>query len=158
MSRRTVSILTFIVLMISLTFLLLFMKTQSKANQAEEEAVSLIEYEMPVKQVHHFYWTTIQKAYFSLDFTNGDDERKYAIIEQDGGQSHYFDYDTLITQEEAASIAQSEKDIQKIIQVRLGLKDTLPIWEVTSKQEDGRLDYLYIDATTGDIVDSIENI
>ena len=158
MSRRSVSILTFIVLMILLTFLLLFMKTQSKVNQAESEAVTLIEYEMPVKAVNQFYWTTIQDAYFSLDFTNADDDRKYAIIEQDGGHVHYFDYSALLTQEEAASIIEEENEGINLLQTRLGLKDTIPVWEVTSKQHDGTLIYFYIDATTGNLVDTIENI
>ena len=72
LNRKVVSTLTIILLLVLLSFSWLFWRSQTRIQQAEAEAIKLVEYDYPVKKVNKFYWTTINKAYFSLDFVSDD--------------------------------------------------------------------------------------
>lgn len=84
MTRYMITTLVSLALVICLSFLLLFSKSQAKYNQAEKEAVDLVSYDYDVKQVKNFYWSTTDATYFSLDFIDQDLQERYAIIPQEG--------------------------------------------------------------------------
>lgn len=58
MKRRTVSILTFILLVVMISLLSVFMASQAHLSRAEEETIALVEVDHTVKKVNQFYWTT----------------------------------------------------------------------------------------------------
>ncbi|MCW6659698.1 PepSY domain-containing protein [Aerococcaceae bacterium NML191292] len=158
MNRKTVSILTFICLLILLCFTWLFWQSQTKISQAESEAVKLVEYDYPVKSVKRFYWVTIDQTYFSLFFEDKDGQERYAIIARDGGKAQYYTPNDIISEEDAISIAKGDVNPHKILQARLGIMDDKPVWEVTFKNANGTLTYYYLNATNGEWIEKIENI
>lgn len=158
MNRKTVSILTVISLLMLLGFTWLFWKSQTKINQAEAEAVKLVEYDYSVKSVQDFDWVTLDQTYFSLYFKDQDDQQRYAIIEREGGKVHYFTPQEIISEEDAISITKGDMKPHKILEARLGLLEDKPVWEVTLKNDNGTLTYYYLNATNGEWVKKIENI
>ena len=158
MKRRTVSLLSLLILLVMAFFLFLFMRSQASFNQAEEEAVRLVSYDHDISAVNYFYWTTTDGTYFSLDFTDGEGQDYYAIIAQDGGEVSYYTHDDLISKEDALSITLNDKDPYELMQVRLGLFEEKPVWEVTIKNDNDTISYYYLNAKNGQWVQSIENI
>ncbi|MDO4432136.1 MAG: hypothetical protein Q4B80_02340 [Aerococcaceae bacterium] len=158
MNRKTVSILTTILLIVLLGFSWLYWRSQTYMGQAEVEAVQRVEYDYPVKKVNRFYWTTIKQAYFSLDFVDENDQRRYAIIARNGGEAVYFTAEELISEEDAQAITVSDLKPHKILHTRLGLMEAIPVWEVALKNENGTLTYYYLNAINGEWIQKIENI
>lgn len=158
MNRKTVSILTAIFLVLLMSILGVFMQSQARVNQAEEETVSLVEFDYAVDKINKFYWVTTDNTFFSLDFIDEEGVQHFAIVAQDGGDIQYFGENEIISEQDASDIATNEMAAMKIIQTRLGLLDNKPIWEVTLKNENNTLTYYYIDASTGQWVKTISNI
>ncbi|MBG9979850.1 hypothetical protein HZY91_01010 [Facklamia sp. DSM 111018] len=158
MKRRTVSILTLILLIIMIALLSVFMGSQADLNRAEEELVALVEYDYQVKAINDFYWTTTDRSYFSLDFQDEKDQQIYAIVAREGGDIEYYQGDEIITEMDAKSITASAIENPNIIQTRLGKYQQKPIWEMTIKNSNQTITYYVIDAITGEWVQTISNI
>lgn len=135
-----------------------FMQSQARVNQAEEETVSLVEFDYAVDKINKFYWVTTDNTYFSLDFIDEEGAQHFAIVAQDGGDIQYYAENEIISEQDASDIAMNETSLMNIIQTRLGLLENKPVWEVTLKNENNTLTYFYIDASTGHWVKTISNI
>lgn len=158
MNRKTVSVLTAIFLVLLMSILGVFMQSQARVNQAEEETVSLVELDYAVDKINKFYWVTTDNTYFSLNFIDEEGAQHFAIVAQDGGDIQYYAENEIISEQDASDIAMNETSSIKIIQTRLGLLENKPVWEVTLKNENNTLTYYYIDASTGLWVKTISNI
>lgn len=135
-----------------------FMQSQARVNQAEEETVSLVELDYAVDKINKFYWVTTDNTYFSLNFIDEEGAQHFAIVAQDGGDIQYYAENEIISEQDASDIALNESSSMNIIQTRLGLLENKPVWEVTLKNENNTLTYYYIDASTGLWVKTISNI
>ncbi|MGX7108560.1 hypothetical protein [Facklamia miroungae] len=158
MSKRTVSILTFIILSIMIALLAVFMKSQTAYNLAQEEAIALVEYDHQVKKLKDFYWTTTDQATFALNFFDENNQQFYAIIERDGGDIQYYTVDELFTEDEAKSVTASQIENPNIMQARLGLYKSEPVWEMTLKNPNNSITYYLLSAKTGEWIQTISNI
>lgn len=159
LSRRTVSILTVIIAVILLFLLSVFMFSQRPIEQAREETTSLINIEYPVEDTSDFYWlTTPDETYFSLEFTTTDDKQMYAIVARDSGETVYYDYNELITNDDALAITVNDLDPLEVQQARLGLVENEPVWEVTYTDKESRMGYYYISAKDGSWIQTISNL
>lgn len=158
LTRKTISFLTglFLVLLVSLFFL--FIKTQDTIYRAEDESVKLVSYDHTVDRVNKFYWSTTDKTYFALDFNDDQNVRRYAIISQEGGEVVYYTADEIISEDDATSIVLNDVKPFKIIHMRLALLNNVPVWEATIKNENSTITYYTINATDGSWVQTIENI
>lgn len=136
----------------------MFMQSQARVNQAEEETVSLVEFDYTVDKINKFYWVTTDNTYFSLDFIDEEGAQHFAIVAQDGGDIQYYAENEIISEQDASDIAMNETSSLNIIQTRLGLLEDKPVWEVTLKNENNTLTYFYIHASTGRWVKTISNI
>ncbi|MGX7098939.1 hypothetical protein [Globicatella sanguinis] len=158
MSKKFISFLTFVLLTILVSLVLLFMRTQDSIYRAEDEAVKLISYDFKVENVNKFYWSTTDKTYFAVDFNDDRGQQHYAIITQEGGETNYYTKDEIITEDEATSIVLYDMQPDKIVQMRLAQINQEPIWEATIKNNNGTITYYIISAKDGTWIQTIENI
>lgn len=158
LSKRMVTTITVCLLVIFGSLLWLFIQSQQKITQAEEETRALVNLDYPIKTVNHFYWTSNQNSYFSLDFVDEAGQRRYAIINPNGGDIEYYTPSDIISSDDAVSIAASEYEIQKLLNVRLGMIDQKPVWEVVFNDENNFMTYYFIDAQTGEWLQTIGNL
>lgn len=134
------------------------MGSQSSLIQAQDEALLLVGVDHNVDQMNEFYWTTTDATYFSMDFSTESGERYYAIIEQDGGDIVYYQAGEIISEKDALAITASELEAPTILQARLGKYQEDPIWELTLKNDNGTISYYFLDAITGEWIQTISNI
>lgn len=130
----------------------------SSMAQARQEAVNLVELDYPVKQVDDFYWFSLEETYFSMSFFDDQGGYRYALINRDGGDITYYEVDEIISQGQAYDIAMEENELIEIKQVRLGMIDDRPVWEVTYEEQDESMTYYYINAESGNWIQTIENL
>jgi len=135
-----------------------FMQSQARINQAEEETVNLIKYDFNVDKINKFYWVTTDNTYFSLDFIDDEGVQHFAIVAKDGGDIQYFSENEIISEQDANDLTINETSMTNIIQTRLGLLNNEPVWEVTLKNDNNTLTYYYVNALTGLWVKTISNI
>lgn len=158
MNRKTVSVLTAIFLVLLISILGVFMQSQARIDQAEEETVNLVKYDFNVDKINKFYWITTDNTYFSLDFIDDEGVQHFAIVAQDGGDIQYFSENEIISEQDANDLTINETSMTNIIQTRLGLLNYEPVWEVTLKNDNNTLTYYYVNALTGLWVKTISNI
>ncbi|MGO4936915.1 hypothetical protein ACTQ54_04630 [Fundicoccus sp. Sow4_H7] len=158
MSRKTVTTISVILLVILVGLFWLFMESQASIYQAEDEAIAIIEADYPVDQVNEFYWVTFDETYFSTEFIDTDGVHRYAIISQEGGDTDYYTYDEIISEPQAKELTLSDLGEAEIIQARLGKMEMNPVWEVTLRNTNGTLTYYYLNASDGTWIQTIENI
>lgn len=158
MNRKTVSVLTAIFLVLLISILGVFMQSQARINQAEEETVNLVKYDFNVDKINKFYWVTTDNTYFSLDFIDDEGVHHFAIVAQEGGDIQYFSENEIISEQDANDLTINETSMTNIIQTRLGLLNNEPVWEVTLKNDNNTLTYYYVNALTGLWVKTISNI
>lgn len=158
MNRKTVSVLTAIFLVLLISILGVFMQSQARINQAEEETVNLVKYDFNVDKINKFYWVTTDNTYFSLDFIDDEGVQHFAIVAQEGGDILYFSENEIISEQDANDLTINETSMTNIIQTRLGLLNNEPVWEVTLKNDNNTLTYYYVNALTGLWVKTISNI
>lgn len=158
LSRKTVTTISIILLVILVGMFWLFMESQASIYQAEDEAVAIVEVDYPVKQVNEFYWVTFDETFFSLDFIDNQEVQRYAIISQEGGDTDYYTYDELISEPQAKELTLANMGEVDIIQARLGKLANNPVWEITLRNANGTLTYYYLNAVNGTWVQTIENI
>lgn len=157
LNRRVVSSLTIIFFVIFIGLSWIYLSSQARLKQAEDEALKLIGYDYTVKQVNQFYWTTIDTAYFSVDFVDQDGQERYALVEREGGTIHYFTPQDIISEKDAQAIAVNDTGANKILQTRLGMYQNIPAWEMTIRNDDQTLTYYTINAKDGTMVQRIDN-
>ncbi|MBF6977783.1 hypothetical protein IU403_01330 [Aerococcaceae bacterium zg-BR22] len=158
MSKKLISFLTIVFLILLISFSALFIRTQDRIYRAEDEAVKLVSYDHEVKKVNKFFWSTIDKTYFGLDFIGKDKKQHYALIAQDGGDTHYFTQNDIISEEDAKAITLNDVKPHRILQMRLSLLNAKPVWEATIKNKNGTLTYYTISAADGSWIQTIENL
>lgn len=158
LNRKTVSVLTAIFLVLLISILGVFMQSQARINQAEEETVNLVKYDFNVDKINKFYWVTTDNTYFSLDFIDDEGVHHFAIVAQEGGDIQYFSENEIISEQDANDLTINETSMTNIIQTRLGLLNNEPVWEVTLKNDNNTLTYYYVNALTGLWVKTISNI
>lgn len=158
MNRKVVSVLTALLLFILIGLLYIYGESTQSKVKAEEEALQLVGLDYTVDRVNDFDWFTLEESYFSLDFIDSEGIQRYAVIQQDGGDTAYFSSEEIISRTDAIAITLNDNENPEIIQARLGILDGRPVWEISFKVEDGTLTYYLINAKTGEWIQTIANI
>lgn len=127
-------------------------------NQAREEASSLASRRADLVTVEDFYWYNGSETYFTVTGINNEDENIVVIIRQEGGQITTFNRDETISEIDAVNQVRQEKNPEKILGSRIGIEDDQAIWEVSYRNENGRIGYYVISLETGEWLRTIDNI
>lgn len=159
MSQRTINLLTIAVILLILLSLLVYTTIQRPIKQARKEVIQLVSLDYPIEKVNAFYWLTAnQDAYFSLDFTDEEEQERYALVDRNSGDITYYEASDLLSHDEALAITKNDKEPSKLMQARLGQLDGKVVWEVSYKDADDLLNYYYLDATNGEWIQTINAI
>jgi uncharacterized protein YpmB len=63
-----------------------------------------------------------------------------------------------ISKEDAVQRLLEEKSPKKIISVKLGMENSIPLWEIYYRSENNLINYYYVDFKTGEWLKKIENL
>lgn len=136
----------------------LFQRSFSPYAQAREEAVAYAQERAELVQAEDFYWYNGTETYFAV---TGEDEKQrplIVIIKQDGGDVTILNQENALSESQAIQLTQEAKNPQKILEARIGMEESIPVWEVSYRNEDQSIGYYILSLETGEWVKSIENI
>lgn len=151
----TLAVVMSFVLVCSITLLTI---SQEPIKKAEKETIIIAKEAAGLVTVSDFYWYNRDKTYFSVVGSNKDDEEIMVIVTKDGGATTILNQDEFITEKQAKELTREAKGSVDILEARIGLEGDIPIWEVSYKEENGRLGYYVLTAKSGKWVSNIENI
>lgn len=151
----TLAVVMSVVLVFSITLLMI---SQDPIKKAEKETVAIAKETAGLETATDFYWYNREKTYFSVAGLNEADEEMMVIVAKDGGDTIILNQDEFITEQQAKEMTREDKGSVEILEARIGLEGAMPIWEISYKQENGRLGYYVLTAKSGKWVSDIENI
>lgn len=120
-------------------------------NQAEETAFEIAKAEAGLKTMDDFYLYHGQEAYSVVIGTANDGEKKIVWIPvKDKKNVVIKNIHSGKTKKEILSLVNKKLTPEKIISVKLGMENSVPLWEVTYIDQSGRYNYDYYDFKTGE--------
>ena len=131
---------------------------QKPFNQAKDEAFTLVKKQTDIETMDQFYWYNGEETYFTVIGKNDQNDTHIAIIRQSDGKMTLLEAEGTISEKEAKAITKRDKNPSRILEARIGMNETMPIWEVSFKQDNGQIGYYILSLKTGEWIKSMENI
>lgn len=138
----------------------LFTQSATPLYQARAETASYVQEEADIIQVNHFYmYNGAVDTYFTTDGFNQDGVRQIVIVRQSDGNIETYDFDDTVSEYDAYHQVQEDMNPQEIMKLNIGMDEQdRPVWEVSFKDENGRLGYYYLHLETGRNIRTITNL
>lgn len=144
------------ILIISVTILL--NKSLSPLKQAQAETIDLAERKADLVEAKDFYWYNGNDTYLTLSGKNSADEEIVVIVKQEGGSIEVFKQEDILSKSEAIAQVFELEEPARILEARMGIHNDRAIWEVSFRQDDGRIGYTMFSLNTGEWIRTIKNI
>ena len=144
------------ILIISVTTLL--NKSLSPLKQAQAETIDLAKRKADLVEAKDFYWYNGNDTYLTLSGKNSADEEIVVIVKQEGGSIEVFKQEDILSKSEAIAQVVELEEPARILEARMGIHNDRAIWEVSFRQDDGRIGYTMFSLNTGEWIRTIKNI
>lgn len=156
--KTMVIVLTVLMAAIIVFSAVLYNKAVRPLRRAESETAEIAAETAGLTQVDNFYWFNSAETSFAITGTNQEGEQLIVIVEQNGGNTTILNQADSITEQQATQLAVDAKNPEELLETRIGMEDGVPVWEVSYKNENGRLGYYVVTVADGEWVRDIENI
>ena len=139
-------------------FIYIYQQSQAPYASAREESIAYVTNRTDLTQPDEFYWYNGSETYFTVHGLTSNDEEMIYIVRQNGGHILSIPAEETVTKEQAIQQARSNRSPDKILNAIIGMIDEIPVWEISYRNENGRLGYYIIDLKTGEWLRTIDNI
>ncbi len=154
-------IILFLVLFIAIcvgVFVKVYANAQEPLNAAEEKAVSLAKEKVELSGVEDFHIYHGTETVSVLEGKNKKGENIIVWIPEKSKKVIWDKRNNGISKEDAVQRLLEEKSPKKIISVKLGMENNIPLWEIYYRSENNLINYYYVDFKTGEWLKKIENL
>lgn len=154
-------IILFLVLFIAIcagVFIKVYASAQEPLNAAEEKAVSLAKEKVELSEVEDFHIYHGTETVSVLEGKNKKGENIIVWIPEKSKKVIWDKPKNGISKEDAVQRLMEEKSPKKIISVKLGMENNIPLWEIYYRSENNLINYYYVDFKTGEWLKKIENL
>ncbi|MCL6571629.1 MAG: DUF5590 domain-containing protein [Bacillus sp. (in: Bacteria)] len=127
-------------------------------NEAEKKAISIAKKKVQMSEFEDFHIYNGLEAVYVIEGKNKQDERVIVWIPEKSKKVFVERAKDGLSKEEAIQKLLQEKDPKKIISVRLGMENDVPLWEIYYRSENNLINYYYIHFETGEWLKKIENL
>lgn len=133
-------------------------KSVSPLKQARAETIDLAERKADLVEADDFYWYNGNETYLTVTGRNSVDEEIIVIVKQEGGSLEVVNQaDSFSKGDAIRKVVELESPV-RILEARIGIHEGLPIWEISFRQENGRIGYTMFSLKTGEWIRTIKNI
>ncbi|SDM44749.1 DUF5590 domain-containing protein [Bacillus sp. OK048] len=154
-------IILFLVLFIVIgvgVFIKVYVSAQEPLNAAKEKAVSLAKEKVDLSEVEDFHIYHGTETVSVLEGKNKKGEDIIVWIPEKSKKVMVDKRKNGISKEDAVNRLLDEKSPKKIISVKLGMENNIPLWEIHYRSENNLINYYYVHFTTGEWLKKIENL
>lgn len=137
---------------------LLLNKSLSPLKQAKAETVNLAEKRADLAEANDFYWYNGNDTYFTVTGKNTEGESIIVIVKQADGSIEVLNKNDTLSKTDAIIKVRGLEKPKQILEARIGIHNDLAIWEVSFRQENGKIGYTILSLTSGEWLRTIKNI
>lgn len=105
-----------------------------------------------------FYWYNDSETFFAVVGKTEEETELVVLINQDNGETTSIPVEETITKQQAIQRTREARQPAKILEARIGMDNNTPIWEVSYRNENGRLGYYILNLKDGEWLKTIDNI
>jgi len=151
---------TSLILMLLLIFGVTFVLTRSLSpyNQAEAEATEIANRQADLTETEDFYWFNGNETFFTVTGTDSEGTNIIVIVQQDGGNTQVYNEADTVSEQEVIDQTFAREEPSNVLEARIGIYDSNPIWEVSFEQADDSIGYAIYSLTSGEWIRTIKNI
>jgi uncharacterized protein YpmB len=154
-------IILFLVLFIVIgvgVFIKVYANAQEPLKTAEEKAVTLAKEKVEFDAVEDFHIYHGTETVNVLEGKNKKGDDIIVWIPEKSKKVIWEKRKNGITKEDAVQRLMDEKSPKKIISVKLGMENNIPLWEIYYRSENNLINYYYVHFKTGEWLKKIENL
>jgi uncharacterized protein YpmB len=154
-------IILFLVLFIVIgvgVFIKVYANAQEPLKAAEEKAVTLAKEKVEFDVLEDFHIYHGIETVNVLEGKNKKGENIIVWIPEKNKKVLWEKRKNGISRDDAVQRLMDEKNPKKIISVKLGMENNIPLWEIYYRSENNLINYYYVHFKTGEWLKKIENL
>lgn len=133
-------------------------KSLGPLKQAKAETVSIAQKEASLAEVDDFFWYNGDETYFTVTGKDKDSKKIIFLLKQAGGSFEVIEQEGSLSKSEAIKKVRELENPEHILEARIGKHKGLAVWEVSFRQENGKIAYTMLSLETGEWLRTIKNI
>lgn len=133
-------------------------KSVSPLKQARAETIDLAERQADLVEADDFYWYNGNETYLTVTGKNSQGEEIIVIVKQEGGATEVIKQEDSFSKNDVIQKVVELENPVRILEARIGIHEKLPVWEISFRQENGRIGFTMFSLKTGEWVRTIKNI
>lgn len=128
-----------------------YFKALQPKNKAADIAFETVKAEADMKTMDEFYlYRGLESYSVVIGSTNGGQKKIVWIPDNDRKEIVVMNAASGKSKEDILSLVQQKISSEKVISVKLGMENSVPLWEVTYQNSSGKYNYDYYDFKTGE--------
>lgn len=150
-----------ILLVLVVLIFIFFRGALAPRRQNEQKATLLAEkYAHITKKVNYYEYRREGKEYHTVEGTNKQGEKVYAVISSNNRKINVFAASRGRSAKQVIQLIKRQKRPHKILHLALGMNKhgKTPVWEVTYLNQAGNLCYAIVSFKSGTIIKEIQNL
>ena len=132
-------------------------QAEKPIKTAENKAVNIEEEETSITEIEDFNIYNGEETFYIIQGKDKSGTKLIAWIPEKQGEIVVRKASDGLSQQEVINKVMKEVD-SKIISVKLGMEEGIPLWEIHSRTSGNLLNYHYIEFETGEWLKKIENL
>lgn len=150
--------LTVLLIMLIIGSIVLYRRSVAPYNNSKEEAFEYAIAHSDIITPEEFYWYNDTETFFTVVGKTEEDTELVVLINQDNGDVTSIPIEETISKQSAIQKTREARQPDKILEARIGMDNNIPIWEVSYRNENGRLGYYILSLEDGEWLRTIDNI
>ena len=135
----------------------IYFKAEQPIKTADNKAVNIAEEETSITEIEDFNIYNGEETFYIIQGKDKSGTKLIAWIPEKQGEIVVRKASDGLSQQEVINKVMKEVD-SKIISVKLGMEEGIPLWEIHSRTSGNLLNYHYIEFETGEWLKKIENL
>lgn len=137
-----------------------FTTTTKPYYQDRNQTIKIAEAEAGLVEDFDFYaFHGKDESYYTVTGLDEEEEAIAVMVRESDGAIEIFDFNQLVSRQEAIQLVQEDLAIDQVLQARMGMTGgEQPIWEISFENNDGTIGYYYVSLLDGHWVRTIDNL
>ncbi|MBP3040141.1 DUF5590 domain-containing protein [Bacillaceae bacterium Marseille-Q3522] len=157
--RKKIIIIAFITLAVFTGIAVnLYLRAVAPVHAAEQKAREIAAQQTSLQKIERFTLYNGSETYYVLEGKDESGDDIIAWIPENEGDITEKNASDGITEQEAVDELLQEADPEEIVDIRLGMENNTPLWEIYYRTGDNLMNYYYVNFETGEKVKDIRNL
>ncbi|MDO4903689.1 MAG: DUF5590 domain-containing protein [Limosilactobacillus sp.] len=155
--KRIRNILLTILVLVLIGWITFAVSNQPRQS-AKNQAIKIAKRYAHLQDPQNFYIYNRESTYYTVTGKNPSGQKILVIVPQKGGVVRVVKQSAGLSAQDVTNMTKNKRNPSKIMKVALGVFNNKTVWEVTYRNQQGRLCYDLINFKNGKYVQQINNL